>query len=213
MKIKVCGLKYPENIKAVTALSPDYVGFIFYSKSPRFVDEVPVPALADIPAGINKVAVFVNETAENVRYIIDKYNFDFIQLHGDESPAFCKALKEDAIVIKAFGISKGFDFAQLSKYKNKADMFLFDTKTDTHGGSGQTFDWDMLDNYELDIPFFISGGLSHENIEQAAAITHPAFYGLDLNSKFELSPGVKDIDKLRIAFNSIKTVNNHELRS
>jgi phosphoribosylanthranilate isomerase len=211
MKIKVCGLRDPENIKAVAALQPDYVGFIFYGKTPRFAGDLPVDVLAEIPAGINKVAVFVNETAENIRSVIDKYDFDFIQLHGNETPAFCKSLKDDAIIIKAFGIDKNFDFEQLKRYKNKADMFLFDTKTDIHGGSGETFDWSMLDKYDMDIPFFISGGLSPENIEDAMSITHPAFYGVDLNSKFEVSPGLKDIDKLKTAFSLKQNIN--ELRS
>jgi phosphoribosylanthranilate isomerase len=213
MKIKVCGLKNPENIKAVTALSPNYVGFIFYAKSPRFAKDLPVEALAGIPNGINKVAVFVDETEQNIRNIIHKYDFDFIQLHGNETPAFCKSLRDEAIVIKAFGVDKDFDFEQLNRYKNKVDMFLFDAKTVQHGGSGQTFDWDLLDKYELDIPFFISGGLSPDNIEEVAGITHPQFYGLDLNSKFETEPGIKDIEKLKTAFKSIKPANEDELRS
>ncbi len=193
-----------ENIKAVAALAPDYMGFIFYKNSPRFVDELPAGVLNELPATINKVAVFVNEDIETIREIIDKYDFDFVQLHGNESPAFCKSLKDDAIVIKAFGIDKNFDFKQLEKYKNKADIFLFDTKTSAHGGSGLTFDWNILDKYEMEIPFFLSGGLSPENIKEVKSITHPAFYGVDLNSKFEISPGLKDIEKLEKAFSTIK---------
>lgn len=204
MKIKVCGLRDEGNIKAVSALNPDYMGFIFYKGSPRFVNELPADVLSELPATVNKVAVFVNEDAGTIRKIIDKYDFDFVQLHGNESPAFCKSLKDDAIIIKAFGIDKGFDFKQLEKYKNKADLFLFDTKTSAHGGSGVTFDWSILDKYEMEIPFFLSGGLSPENIEEVKNITHPAFYGVDLNSKFEISPGLKDIEKLEKAFSIIK---------
>jgi len=205
MKIKVCVLKDPENIKAVTALEPDYVGFIFYENSPRFVGDLPAEVLAEIPAGINKVAVFVNQSEEFIRSIIDKYNFDFIQLHGNESPAFCKSLKDAAIVIKAFGVNNAFDFGQLKAYKNKADMFLFDTKTENHGGSGQTFDWSVLNNYDLEIPFFLSGGLSLENLDEIKNIDHPQFYGVDLNSRFEVIPGIKNTDKLNDAFNIIKS--------
>ncbi len=204
MKIKICGLKDPENISAVVALNPDYMGFIFYGDSPRFVGDLSLDALELIPSHINKTVVFVNENANTISSIIDQYDFDFVQLHGNETPAFCKSLRDKAIVIKAFGIDNDFDFKQLDKYKNKVDLFLFDTKTKTHGGSGIAFDWNMLDKYEMEIPFFLSGGLSLENIEAVKSIYHPQFYGVDLNSKFELSPGVKDIEKLKKAFDIIK---------
>jgi phosphoribosylanthranilate isomerase len=204
MKIKVCGLRDPGNIKAIAALEPDYMGFIFYGSSPRYVHELQVDALESIPHTINKTAVFVNESAETINDLIDKYNFDFIQLHGDESPEFCNSLRDKAIVIKAFGVNNDFDFKQLNKYKNKVDLFLFDTKTESYGGSGKTFDWGILDNYELEIPFFLSGGISPENIEEVKYITHPQFYGVDLNSKFEITPGLKDLEKLEKAFNTIK---------
>ena len=204
MKIKICGLRDPENIKAVTALSPDYMGFIFYGPSPRFVNELPVEVLDVIPHTVNKTAVFVNESAEVINMLIDKYNFDFIQLHGNESPDFCNSFRDKAIVIKAFGINNDFDFEQLTKFKKKVDLFLFDTKTDNYGGSGQKFDWNVLDKYDLDIPFFLSGGISPENIEEVKYINHPQFYGVDLNSKFEISPGLKNIEKLEKAFNTIK---------
>jgi phosphoribosylanthranilate isomerase len=204
MKIKVCGLRDPENISAVAALNPDYVGFIFYGDSPRFVGDLSSDALKAIPAHINKTAVFVNEDAKTINDLIDEYDFDFVQLHGDETPAFCKPLRDKAIVIKAFGVDNDFDFKQLDKYKNKVDLFLFDTKTKAHGGSGITFDWNVLDKYEMEIPFFLSGGLSLDNIEAVKSIYHPQFYGVDLNSKFEVSPGLKDIKKLEKAFNIIK---------
>ena len=144
--------------------------------------------------------------------LIDKYNFDFVQLHGNETPAFCKALGNQAIIIKAFGIHNEFDFNQLSKYKNKVDLFLFDAKTDIYGGSGKTFDWSILDKYDMDIPFFLSGGLSLNNLEEVKKITHPQFYGVDLNSKFETEPGIKSIEKLEKAFNVLNNINN-EIRS
>jgi phosphoribosylanthranilate isomerase len=212
MKIKVCGLRDADNIKAVAALEPDYMGFIFYNKTPRFVDDIGIEVLGAIPSYTNKTAVFVDESAKTISALIDKYNFDFVQLHGNETPAFCKALRDQAIVIKAFGIHNEFDFSQLSKYKNKVDLFLFDAKTDIHGGSGKTFDWDVLDKYEMDIPFFLSGGLSLDNLEEVKKITHPQFYGVDLNSKFEISPGMKDIEKLEKAFTMLKSIND-EIRS
>jgi len=212
MKIKVCGLRDADNIKAVAALEPDYMGFIFYNKTPRFVDDIGIEILNAIPAHINKTAVFVDESAKTISALIDKYNFDFVQLHGNETPSFCKALRDQAIVIKAFGVNNEFDFIQLSKYKNKVDLFLFDAKTDIHGGSGKTFDWDILDKYDMDIPFFLSGGLSPDNLEEVKKITHSQFYGVDLNSKFEISPGMKDIEKLEKAFTMLKNIND-EIRS
>ena len=212
MKIKVCGLRDADNIKAVAALEPDYMGFIFYNKTPRFVDDIAVDILDAIPSHINKTAVFVDESAKKILALIDKYNFDFVQLHGNETPAFCKALGDQAIIIKAFGVNNEFDFIQLSKYKNKVDLFLFDAKTDIHGGSGKTFDWGVLDKYKMDIPFFLSGGLSPDNLEEVKKITHPQFYGVDLNSKFETSPGIKDVEKLEKAFTMLKNIND-EIRS
>jgi phosphoribosylanthranilate isomerase len=212
MKIKVCGLRDKENIAQVEALGADYMGFIFYGKSPRFVDHIDVEILNMIPPYINKTAVFVDESAKNILALIDKYNFDFIQLHGNETPAFCKALRDEAIVIKAFGVDQKFDFDMLNKYRNKVDLFLFDTKTDVHGGSGKTFDWDILDQYDMDIPFFLSGGLSLENLEEVKNITHPQFYGVDLNSRFETEPGMKNIDELEKAFQMLKNIDN-EVRS
>ncbi|HEX8022786.1 bifunctional phosphoribosylanthranilate isomerase/tryptophan synthase subunit beta [Mucilaginibacter sp.] len=203
MKIKVCGLKHPDNIEAVTALQPDYLGFIFYGKSPRYMAGLPVDALQAIPATIQKTGVFVNESAENIEKLIAEYGFDAIQLHGDESPEFCAAFKGRVTVIKAFGLNEGFDFEQLKDYANNVDLFLFDTKTKEYGGSGKTFDWAILDQYKLEVPFFLSGGIGPENIAEVKNITHPQFYGVDLNSRFEIEPGLKNIEKLQQAFNII----------
>ncbi|MGF7077407.1 bifunctional phosphoribosylanthranilate isomerase/tryptophan synthase subunit beta [Mucilaginibacter sp. 3215] len=204
MKIKVCGLKHPENINAVVALQPDYAGFIFYGKSPRYMANLAADALPTIPASIQKTGVFVNESAENIDRLIVEYGFNAIQLHGDESPEFCAAFKGRVTVIKAFGINEDFDFEQLKDYANNVDLFLFDTKTKEYGGSGKTFDWAILDQYKLDIPFFLSGGVGLENIKEVKNITHPQFYGVDLNSRFENEPGLKNIEKLKEAFKIIK---------
>jgi len=200
MRIKICGLKHPDNIKAVAALSPDYMGFICYSPSPRYADDLEAETLAAIPGSVYKTAVFVNENAETIANIASTYNFDAIQLHGNEDPEFCASLRDNAIIIKAFGLDEKFDFEQLNEFEGSVDYFMFDTKTDKHGGSGQTFDWSLLDQYTLDIPFFLSGGLSLENLEGVKAISHPQFYGVDLNSKFEIEPGLKDLEKLKKAF-------------
>lgn len=204
MKIKICGLKHPENIAAVAVLKPDYVGFICYAPSPRYATELNAETLDDLPNAIEKTAVFVNEDEETILKLIDNYNFDAIQLHGNESPEFCKAFKGKVTVIKAFGIGEGFDFTRLNQFADIVDYFLFDTKTDKYGGSGLTFDWALLDNYKLDIPFFLSGGLSPENLEEVKEIKHPQFYGVDLNSKFEIEPGLKDLNKLKKAFELLR---------
>ena len=204
MKIKVCGLKDDENIKAVTALRPDYMGFIFYGPSPRFVGKLPAQILDNIPPYIEKTAVFVNENAEIINELINQYNFDIVQLHGGESPEFCALFKNKITVFKAFGISSDFDFEQLKEYANSVDFFLFDAKTEIYGGSGETFDWAILDKYKLNVPFFLSGGIGPDNIEEVKNISHPQFYGIDLNSKFETIPGIKNIEKLEQAFKTIK---------
>jgi len=146
----------------------------------------------------------VSETGENINKQIDKYNFNSIQLHGDESPEFCNSFRNKVTVLKAFGLHGDFDFEQLKAYSDSVDFFLFDTKTAIHGGSGKTFNWSVLDRYELGIPFFLSGGISPDNIEEVKNIDHPQFYGVDLNSKFEITPGIKNIEQLEKAFDIIK---------
>lgn len=214
MKVKVCGLKQPENIKAVADLKPDYMGFICYGRSPRYIDTLPADALAAIPPSIHKTGVFVNENTEMINLLINKYGFDTIQLHGDESPEFVAAFKGRVTVIKAFGVDQDFNFEQLQAYANKVDYLMFDTKTTIYGGSGKTFDWQVLDKYTLDIPFFLSGGISLDNLDEVKKISHPQFYAVDLNSRFETEPGLKNIEKLEQAFDIIKKTNiTDEVRS
>jgi phosphoribosylanthranilate isomerase len=214
MKIKVCGLRESENINAVAALGPDYVGFICYNLSPRFIAELPVDIALNLPSNIQKTGVFVNETSETIHSLIATHGFDVIQLHGDESPEFSNGFRDKVIVFKAFGLDENFDFSQLNSYVNNVDYFLFDTKTKGYGGSGKTFDWAILNNYKLDVPFFLSGGISLDNLEEITKINHPQFYGVDLNSRFETAPGVKDIGKLKQAFDIIKKQHNtDEVRS
>ncbi|QEC79367.1 phosphoribosylanthranilate isomerase [Mucilaginibacter ginsenosidivorax] len=203
MKIKVCGLKDPENIEAVAALKPDYLGFICYGPSPRYIGQLSAESFKKLPINIKKTAVFVNENTQIINSLIQAYNFDVIQLHGDESPEFSHSFRDRVTVFKAFGLDENFDFSRLDNYVNKVDYFLFDTKTAAYGGSGKTFDWGMLENYKLDVPFFLSGGISLDNLEEIKKINHPQFYGVDLNSRFETAPGVKDTDKLKQAFDII----------
>jgi len=212
MKIKVCGLREAGNIEAVAALKPDYMGFIWYTQSPRYVYRLPEDILRALPASIIKTAVFVNENIDIIKVLINQFDFNAVQLHGQESPETCAELKQDVQVLKAFGVDEHFDFTQLRAYVGKVDYFLFDTKTEKHGGSGRIFNWDVLNEYQLNVPFFLSGGLSLDNLKEIKNIKHPAFYGVDLNSRFETAPGMKDITKLKQAFELLNTTTN-EIRS
>lgn len=205
MKIKVCGLRNPENIKAIAALRPDYMGFICYDKSPRYVALVSTDVLRSIPSEIVKTGVFVNETKEGIENAMVKFGLNAIQLHGDESPEFANAFRDKLTVIKAFGVDDNFDFGSLDAYADSVDYFMFDTKTLAYGGSGKTFNWDILDKYTLNKPFFLSGGISLDNLEQIKTIKHPQFYAVDLNSKFEIEPGLKDLQKLEQAFKILRS--------
>ena len=146
MKIKICGLREQKNIEAVAALKPDYMGFIWYTQSPRYVYRLPEKVLQQLQANIIKTAVFVNEEMPVIKAMIKQFGFNAVQLHGQESPEFCSELKQQVQVLKAFGLDEQFDFGKLEPYVGCVDYFLFDTKKSKHGGSGQTFNWDMLNN-------------------------------------------------------------------
>jgi phosphoribosylanthranilate isomerase len=213
MKIKVCGLKDPGNINDVNALSPDYVGFICYDLSPRFISGLQPELLPALPETLIKTGVFVNEAKETINALIDRYGFNAVQLHGNESPEFCEEFKGRVKVLKAFGVDEDFNFELLNAYANSVDYFLFDTKTPKHGGSGTAFNWSILQKYTLDVPFFLSGGLSLDNLPEVEKIKHPQFYGVDLNSRFETEPGIKDIELLKQAFNILRQSLYNEIRS
>ncbi len=206
LKIKVCGMKFQANIRALATLNPDFMGFIFYPPSQRFVgvdfEKQDIDHLND---EIVRTAVFVNAHLHEVVEFANLYGIKVIQLHGNETAEFCNELKQKGFsIIKAFGIDENFNFELLNDYLEYVDYFLFDTKTIQYGGSGLTFNWDTLQNYHLEKPFILSGGLSIENIKEVLKIKNKNFYGLDLNSKFELEPGLKDIEKLKKAFELIR---------
>lgn len=207
MKIKVCGLKFPENVLQVAALQPDYAGFIFYPHSPRFVGYSPNKQLTELRLPAKKVGVFVDKDFATIKSIIEIYKLDAVQLHGNELPEMCAALRKQVEVFKAFGVDGNFDFNLLKSYENNVDYFLFDTKTAAHGGSGKTFDRQVLHKYQFKTPFFISGGLNNENLEEVLKFKHPAFVGVDLNSGFETEPGLKNIETLTAAFDLVKAHN------
>jgi len=198
MKIKICGMKFPENIRAVAALKPDFMGFIFYPKSPRYAEPLDSAALSALPVSIKKIGVFVNENLENILTFVYKYKLDGVQLHGTELVEMCKELRKTGLmVIKAFPIAEAYNFRVTRPYEGVCDYFLFDTKTDAYGGSGVKFNWKMLDEYVGETLFLLSGGIAPDDAEAILKIIHPKFAGIDLNSKFEVKPGLKDVALLR----------------
>ncbi len=203
LKIKICGMRDPENILDVAGMEPDFMGFIEYSSSPRFVgDDFRLPA--GLPSGIRKVGVFVNASYEMIIKRSRSRGYEYVQLHGDESAALCTRLKAAGLkVIKVFAIGEGFNFRITKPYVPEVDLFLFDTKGKLYGGNSKVFDWNILNAYDDDVPFLLSGGLSTRNILNANALQHRSLYGLDLNSGVELSPGLKDPEMIRSVFNTI----------
>ena len=199
-------MKFPDNIQAVTDLKPDFLGFIFYPKSPRYPETLDIDLLLNIPRNILKIGVFVNETQDNILETVKKYSLQGVQLHGSESEELCYTLKSlGFLVFKAFPIADATDFKATENYEGACDFFLFDTKTPTHGGSGVKFDWSILSSYQGDTRFLLSGGISVEDVEIIKLINHPKMIGVDLNSRFEISPGMKDSTLLAEFITAIKS--------
>ncbi|MCK0126029.1 phosphoribosylanthranilate isomerase [Gelidibacter sp. F2691] len=213
MKLKICGMKYQENIAEVATLQPDYLGFIFYEKSSRYFNGT----IPELPESIKKVGVFVNSSEKDILEKVAQHNLDLIQLHGEESPEYCKKLRSSLInrsrekkhiqIIKVFSIKDQFNFDELTPYESVCDYFLFDTKGQLPGGNGYTFNWDVLQDYPSTKPYFLSGGIGLEEIEninkfmqgEASQFCH----AIDVNSKFESEPGLKDYQKLKEFKNQI----------
>lgn len=219
MKLKICGMKYFENIQEIGALAPDYLGFIFYEKSKRYFDGI----LPELPKTIQKVGVFVNASFDEILEKTQAYDLQLIQLHGDETAAYIHDLKvhfersekfhqkkqnepldcaqgdNSVKIIKAFGIKTTFDFDVLNPYLNHVDYFLFDTKGRERGGNGITFDWKVLENYPFTKPFFLSGGIGLDQLDEIREIrkTDLPIYALDVNSKFEIEAGLKNTKQLK----------------
>jgi phosphoribosylanthranilate isomerase len=194
-KLKVCGMGSSKNILEVAALQPDYLGFIFYEKSSRNFKGV----LPSLDTRIKKTAVFVDASFEFVRDKVREFDFQAVQLHGKESPLFCERVKSLGVeVFKVFSVKSDFDFSLLQPYEKAVDYFLFDTKGNHPGGNGTTFDWTVLKGYPSKTPFILSGGIG---LEENAALkellkTDLPIYAVDVNSKFEIAPALKDVKKL-----------------
>jgi phosphoribosylanthranilate isomerase len=203
LKIKVCGMKHTENRQQVEKLDVDFMGYIFYAPSKRFVGETPESGLFDSEKP--KVGVFVDENAFEILALAKNLGFEWVQLHGRENPKTCLLLKRQGMkIIKAFSVDENFNFATTLPYVKVANFFLFDTKTKNHGGSGEKFDWTILEKYDGHIPFFLSGGIGPEDVDSILAINHPKLTGVDLNSGFEEAPGIKNIEKLEKFITEIK---------
>ena len=197
ISVKVCGMRDAENIREVEALGIDLMGFIFWPKSSRYVSERP----AYMPQTAKRVGVFVNEDIKQVKRIAEEYSLDVIQLHGSESPDYIRQLGSvcgDTIAtVKTFNIATAADLDATKSYEGIVDYFLFDTKTPIPGGSGVQFDWSLLADYVGQTPFLLSGGIGPDDAERVCAFSHPKCIGIDLNSRFEISPGLKDVEKLK----------------
>lgn len=196
LNLKVCGMKDPGNIQEIASLEPNYLGFIFYEKSPRNFDG----KIPELQENIKKTGVFVDASVEFMKEKAKEHDLKAVQLHGKESPEVCSALKSEGLeVIKVFSIKDTFDFRILQEYEGKVDFFLFDTKGKEKGGNGVTFNWELLHKYPSSTPFFLSGGIGLEELEKLKDFDLPeTFYGIDVNSRFETEPGIKNPDKVKL---------------
>lgn len=196
MITKVCGMREPENIRQVEQLRPDWMGFIFYKNSSRFVPIVP----DYMPRSVKRVGVFVDTNKDGILLRTAAFQLDVIQLHGQESPSFVhdvRTLLPGKTIVKAFSIREKADMLKTQAYEGSCHYYLFDTKCDTVGGSGTSFDWSLLDHYHGQTPFLLSGGIGPDSIPALKQLKHPLWAGIDLNSKFETAPALKDVEKLK----------------
>lgn len=212
MKLKVCGMKYPDNILEIAVLQPDYMGFIFYEKSSRYF----TGTIPQLPEHIKKVGVFVNATEEEIIQTIQTHHLNVIQLHGEESVLFCKTLRSVLIktfpsksieIIKVFSVGGEFNFEVIQPFETICDFFLFDTKGELSGGNGFTFNWHLLKQYPSTKPYFLSGGIGLEHAEALEIFRNNPIstycYAIDVNSKFEKAPGLKNKEKLQQLKNTL----------
>lgn len=202
-------MREPDNIREVATTGIDWMGFIFYARSPRFIgnesDEETARIKAIRESSVRTVGVFVNATSEYMQEMAQKYTLDYLQLHGNESPEACYELqKRGYAVIKAFSIASEEDLAATVGYEGRVDYFLFDTKCNNYGGSGKQFDWSVLAAYIGQTPFLLSGGIQPESVEAIRNFRHPRFAGIDLNSGFETEPGIKNARQLKTFIEKIK---------
>lgn len=206
IKVKVCGMSDPLNVREIAEARPDFMGFIFYPGSPRFTGAFPDMALfTNVPPGILKTGVFLNEKIDSILDKAKIADLEIIQLHGDESHSFCSELKASGLkVIKVFKVNHDFNFDMITPFISSSDYFLFDTNSEQHGGSGKKFDWIKLNGYSVDKPFLLSGGIGPDDVEKIKSLKNIGLYAVDINSRFETSPGIKDADSVKKFIEEIK---------
>jgi phosphoribosylanthranilate isomerase len=209
MRIKVCGMTRLDQVRALDELGVEFAGLIFYPKSPRFIKRFHLSAidLKREKLQINRVGVFVNETAEEILKTVDEWRLQMVQLHGDESPKFCEQISDHITTIKAFrlGADENIEW-KIHPYRESVDMFLFDTVGVSYGGNGAQFDWSLLERAQIQKPYFLSGGIGPGDAERAMqfGVRNRDLFSLDVNSRFETSPGIKDMDLVRIFAETVK---------
>lgn len=203
MKVKVCGMRDHKNIGEVAALQPDYLGFIFFRESPRFVGED--FEMPEIDRLTKKVGVFVNATTEEILAKAVIHNLDFVQLHGHEPVEQCQELRQhNILIIKAFSVDDKVDFQHTKSYHGAADYFLFDTKGKLFGGNATRFDWSILERYDQQTPFFLSGGLKPEHMDEVKALTNMNIHAVDINSGVEVSHAMKNVSKVQQVITALR---------
>ena len=198
---KVCGMTLGDNIRQVEQLGADWIGFIFYPRSPRFLDALP----DYLPLRAERVGVFVDRPKEEVLMYADRFGLQAVQLHGHESPGYCRTLRGRGLrIIKAFPIATADDLLATTDYEGCCDYYLFDTKSEKFGGSGNQFDWNLLHRYQGHTPFLLSGGINQYSTQAIKQFHHPRLAGIDINSRFETSPGLKDVTRIKNFLQTIR---------
>ena len=209
MKIKVCGITQADQLKQLDELGVDYAGLIFFRQSARYMlDKLLTKDVLDLSLSLQKVGVFVNASEEFINAQVELYGLDLVQLHGDETPAFCKHISSTVSVIKAFRITKyneqNIDW-MIKPYEEVCDYYLFDTnRKGAYGGTGEKFDWKILNNNIINKPFFLSGGIGVADVEKVKAFHHPFLYAVDINSMVETEPGIKDMEQVKMFIEELK---------
>ena len=205
MKVKVCGMRESENMRALAKLPVDMMGLIFYEKSPRYVNEQDAGRINALSLTIPKAGVFVDASPDVILNKVERFQLQLVQLHGKESPDFCRALRSNGIrIIKAFQMTTIEDLKICALYEGCCDYFLFDAKTPKYGGSGNKFNWEILSAYTGTTPFFLSGGIAPRDAEIIRRLDFPQLFAVDLNSRFETSPGIKDMDSISMFLSGMR---------
>lgn len=211
MMVKVCGMRDPDNIRMVAALAPMLMGFIFWEGSVRSANGLDPEVIKQLPSYIRPVALFVNPGIGEVRKVVDRYGFKIVQLHGDESPEFCDLLRSRGLVVfKALNVATEKDIRNASIYDGHADILVLDAKTGNRGGSGKKFNWDILTGYTASTPYLLSGGIGPDDVDKIVSAMRRPMAGIDINSRFETAPGIKDVAVLTKFLLTLRQFNEDE---